>query len=90
MSAVKKTKRSIVRLNQNGVPDQRRAKREEHVARALKALTKPRTVDELIDLIGVSKRGVYWVLDDLRERGLAVARTGSRDAGRYVLIVPGA
>jgi hypothetical protein len=31
-------------------------------------------------------RAVYWMIDDLNQRGHSVARVGSRADGRYVMM----
>ena len=57
--------------------------REKELQKLSKALKRPRTMTDLVYLMGVDRRTVYRYLDDLRVKGLNVARVGLGRPTKY-------
>lgn len=58
---------------------------EDLVKKLKKALRRPRTVDELVEMTGALRRRVYRYLEVLVERGEKVTRRGIRRPTKYVI-----
>lgn len=76
-----------MRLTANGKPDRRNQKRVLHLAKLLKLLQQPRSVEACRKALGCkSTRNIYFMFHELERQGHQVARIGSRTEGRWVLL----
>lgn len=64
-----------------GTPDRREVSRVALLRKLYDALATPQRFEDLQRALGVSKRSMYFLLEDLEARGVALARLGSNREG---------